>query len=86
MLQIFQVLENSDKTEGRGGLSTVAFFTEEDDAVRVAGDVKFCNFYGRPDGTVRTLKVYESFEEFASWKLNRDAEYQEYLRLKRLFS
>lgn len=81
MFKIYKVTTETDKTEGRGGLTTVGHFLSGVDAEKVSKDLRFCNFYGRPDGRLWPIEVFQSFEEFEGQRVETE-EYKTYLRLK----
>ena len=62
---VFLAQRNSDMTEGRGPMVTIAAFTTEKDATLAA---KGQGVMGVGDGEVRSLKVYGSFSEYLTDK------------------
>lgn len=85
MKKVFKVSTNSDKTEGRGGYSTVGVFTSRVDADLVASDTKYCDFYGKPDGHVEEIEIFETLGEFREAHFKKDTEWKEYQRLRAKF-
>lgn len=58
---VFAAQENTDLTEGRGLMRTVALFASAEDAGKA---IKGRGVMGAGDGKVVPMRVYQSFDEF----------------------
>lgn len=61
-MKVYEAQENSDSTEGRGPMRTIAIFTNLEEAVKA---VKGRGVMGVGDGEVLETDVYENAEDMA---------------------
>ena len=61
MIIIYRAEKNSDLTEGRGLMTTIAYFRKKEDAQQAA---KGWGVMGVGDGDVRSIEVFASFKEY----------------------
>lgn len=59
---VYEALHNSDTTEGRGPMKSVALFTSEADAEQCAEECKIMGV--EPGGEVRKRTVYVSYAAY----------------------
>lgn len=59
-MKVYEAQQNSDLTEGRGSMTTIAIFTNLEEAVKA---VKGRGVMGVGDGEVLETKVYESAQD-----------------------